>query len=116
MVHGNRVSEVIKACYERIARTEQTNSSDLPHSSVYYTRWVIWEKTGVWFTIEHVKVSMWLEGLVNPEDVKVIPEWYIKKYLGGVKPNMEVLRTNSKAIWDKHQEELNSEKGVDLPW
>jgi len=86
------VSDAAKRFYERLRTTERTENLNIPHSKVYYARWAIYEDTGIMYSVDHVNIAMWLEGYLPPRDVTNIPDWYVKKYMGGKKPNMEELR------------------------
>jgi len=69
--------------YSRIQKSDRVNDLDLPRSSVFYVKEAIQARTGEDYPIEHVKISMWLEGHLPISDVRKIPNWYINKYMDG---------------------------------
>jgi hypothetical protein len=109
-------SEATQRFYERLRVSDRIGDLEVPHSKAYYARWVIWEKTKVWYSVDHVQIAMCLEGLLDPDDLKTIPEWYCKRYHGGKQPDLEKLKARAKKIYLKNIEEQNREKGLDLPW
>ena len=87
--------EVLERFYERLSKSDKLEGLNIPPSVVFYVRRAIEVATGVCYDLEHIEVALFLEGKVNPDKHfdKGIPEWYVDKYLGGVKPDMEKLRT-----------------------
>jgi hypothetical protein len=65
--------------------------ADLPHSSVFYIREALSNRHGTNYLLEHVQISLWLEGFLPRDCVKRIPDWYIKDYMKGIKPDMKAL-------------------------
>lgn len=41
----------------------------IPRSDVFYIREAIYQKTGEWYTLDHVERAMYLEGHLKREDV-----------------------------------------------
>jgi hypothetical protein len=41
----------------------------IPHSSVFYVREAIYQKTGVRYTLDHVERAMYEEGYLRKEDI-----------------------------------------------
>ncbi len=116
----NNDYKAIRKFYSTLIRTDRIEANCLFHSKVYYTRWAIRERTGVDYALEHVNIAMCLEGLLPPEELKDLPEWYIEKFYGGVTPDMAELRAYAaKKYRAKHPAPVSEklaagEQGV--PW
>ena len=41
----------------------------IPKSDVFYVREAIYNRTGEWYTLDHVERAMYLEGLLDAKDV-----------------------------------------------
>ena len=65
----------IDKLYRRIAKSDRTNDLDLPRSDVFFVRRGIEEVYGESYSLEHVRISMWLEGHLPVKDIRIIPEW-----------------------------------------
>jgi len=113
MVPDKDVSDAVKRFYERLRTSERIADLEIPHSHAYYARYAIYERTGNWYSVDHVQIAMCLEGLLNPDDLKTIPAWYVQKYMGGVEPNLEELKAKAKKIYLRNLERKNLEKGLD---
>lgn len=98
--------EVLERFYERLAKSDKLEGLDIPPSSVFYVRRAIESATGLCYDLEHVEVSLFLEGLINPDKhfLGGIPQWYTDKYLGGVKPDMEELRNRLRTEFKLNQQ------------
>jgi len=95
----------------RLWVSSRADGLGIPISDVFYTRWAIYERTGVLYTPEHVKISMWLEGGLPVGEVDSIPEWYVKSYMGGVVPDMDALKAKVDKLYNLRLAKL---KAVDL--
>lgn len=73
----------LERLYRRIQKSDRINDLDLPRSSVFYVKRAIQERTGEEYSVEHVRIAMWLEGELPVSDVRKIPNWYVNKYMGG---------------------------------
>ena len=95
----NEYSRAIHKFYHRLHYNKKIQENALYHSDVYFVRWGIWERTGVWYTLDHVRAALWLEGYLHPNDLKKLPEEYVEKYYKGVEPDMVELTAKVTAIW-----------------
>jgi hypothetical protein len=86
--------EILERFYERVSKSNNLEGLDIPPSCVFYIRRAIEEKTGILYDLEHVEVSLFLEGGVDPDKhfPTALPKWYVDKYLNGVAPDMDKLR------------------------
>ena len=102
--------KAIARVYAKLFASDNPPNLRIPHSSVYYVRWKMWEDTGIWYSIEHVEVSMFLEGAISPHSLTLIPDWYVGKYMGGKEPNVKAMRPKLKKKWLKRKERELGEK------
>lgn len=83
---------VLEKLYARLASSNRMSDLRFPSSDVYYVRAAIFERTGTLYSVEHVLVSMYLEGYFPPESLNKIPKWYVDKFMGGTGPDMLLLK------------------------
>lgn len=81
----------INKLYRRIWKSDRINDLDLPRSDVFFVQRGIKERYDEDYSLEHIRVSMWLEGHLPVKDIRKIPQWYIDKYMGG-KCNFEAVK------------------------
>ena len=62
---------VLEEFYEAIADEDSSKLErvHIPRSDVFYIREAIYQKTGEWYTLDHVERAMYLEGYLDREDV-----------------------------------------------
>ena len=62
---------VIEEFYRTLANTNSrgVNKVHIPKSDVFYIRRAIYEKTGKWYTLDHVERSMYVEGHLTKYEV-----------------------------------------------
>lgn len=111
----------IRKFYSTLVNTDRIEANTLFHSKVYYSRWALWERTGVWYTLDHVNTSMWLEGFLPVDEVESIPDWYVDKFMGGKAPDMAVLKKQVEALYRaKHPAPVSAELAAGeqegVPW
>ena len=92
--------------YRRVRNSNKISDIDLPSSSIWYVRAAIEARYGVTYTVEHVQISAWLEGMIPVGCVTRIPSWYVQKYMGGVEPNFSELKRQVRIKYDARQQAL----------
>jgi hypothetical protein len=100
---------ILRKFYQRALKSENLTGVFIPRSDVHYVRRAIYERTGEWYELEHVVISMWLEGCIPPNDVTSIPEWYVTKYMEGKMPQFSELKEE---VVKKYKERLIRETVV----
>ncbi len=69
--HENVLEEFYKAlASEDEGRLRRVH---IPRSDVFYVREAIYNKTGEWYTLSHVEKAMYLEGMLDKEDIFETP-------------------------------------------
>lgn len=99
--------------YRRLVRSNNYSDIQIPPAEAHYVSTAIFDRTGEKYGAEWVWISMWLEGVVNPDEISKIPEWYLEKYMGGVSPNIVELKAK---LWLKYKQYVLKEKGIDIPF
>ena len=105
----NSDQELLPRFYKRVLKSPNLAGIFIPRSDVHYVRRAIYERTGEWFTLEHVSISMWLEGYLPPNEISKIPDWYVDKYMKGCYPDMVKLKEEIKV---KYRKFLQSDGGT----
>lgn len=80
MVHKVDTTTYLYKLSKRLWKSSNISDLGIPNSFVFFVRWAIYERTGELFTPEHVRISLWLEGHLKPDEIKEIPQWYKAKY------------------------------------
>jgi hypothetical protein len=83
---------VLEKLYYRLASSGNISDLRFPSADVFYVRAAILARTGSLYPVEHVLVSMYLEGYLPPESLNKIPKWYVDQFMGGEAPNMQDLK------------------------
>lgn len=93
--------DVLGKFYKRIAERGTVSLSGVPESTVFFVRRGIESKSGVLYPLEHVAISLFLQGRLDPDKYykNGLPQWYVDKYLGGKHPDMEKLRRVLRAMF-----------------
>jgi len=62
---------VLEEFYKALANEDEgrLRRVHIPHSSVFYVREAILQKTGVKYTLQHVEKAMYEEGYLKKEDI-----------------------------------------------
>ncbi len=62
---------VIEEFYDALASndTRSLQKVHIPKSDVFYVRQAIYQDTGVWYTLDHVERTMYLEGHLHRNEV-----------------------------------------------
>ena len=75
-MYKNKVSmysseDVIEEFYDAIADgdSKKLRRVHIPKSDVFYVREAIYQRTGTLYSLDHVERSMYLEGLLRPDEV-----------------------------------------------
>lgn len=89
----------LRKFYTTLRNRDRIDAKALYSSNVYYARWLIFEKKGEIYPLEHVQIAAWLEGMIPADEVTEIPEWYVEKYMNGVKPDMAKLRAKVEQMY-----------------
>jgi len=100
---------------KRLWKSSDIQNLGIPNSTVFFVRSAIYERTGVLYSPEHVRISLWLEGHLPPREVTSIPKWYIDDYMGGVEPNMTELTAKVTRLYNMRQATIKAELEVDKP-
>jgi len=61
---------VLEEFYKALASEDEgrLRRVHIPHSSVFYVREAIFQRTGEWYTLAHVEQAMYLEGHLSKKD------------------------------------------------
>ena len=97
---------VIRRFYEKLRKSEDARGVHIPLSRVFFIRRALADRTGVWYTIEHVEVALALEGWLDPRELKAIPSWYVARFMAGVAPDMQELRKRLEVKYRERQQAL----------
>lgn len=100
----------IERFYRRLRKSRNISDLDIPSSTVWYARSAIEERTGVRYTVEHVQIAAWLEGMLPPEALTRIPKWYIIQFMNGVEPDFRELK---KEVTEKYNARRKAIESVD---
>jgi len=82
--------------YDRVRVSNNIASVHLPRRDVFYVRFKLFEDTGIWYNLEHVEISMWLEGMLPLNEITAIPKWYVEKFMGGVEVDFRHIKEQVK--------------------
>lgn len=98
--------DVLTHFYDKLRKQSRLSSMDIPESKVFFVRRAISDATGVCYSLEHVTVSLYLEGELNPDKYfpEALPRWYVDRYLGGKMPDMNVLRDKLRVLYTERLE------------
>jgi hypothetical protein len=102
----DREEAPIERFYRRLRKSNKISDLDLPSSTIWFARAAIEVRTGVRYDIEHVQIAAWLEGMIPPESVSRIPEWYVNKFMNGVTPNFRELKRIVTDLYNARQKAL----------
>ena len=93
--------DVLERFYKRIAEKGTVSLSGVPESLVFFVRSGIEARTGILYPLEHVEISLFLRGRLNPDKYykSGLPQWYVTKYYKGKHPDMEKLRRVLRAMF-----------------
>ena len=61
------IEEFYKALLDNNTRALQ--KVHIPKSDVFYVREALYQRTGEWYTLDHVERAMYLEGMLERKDV-----------------------------------------------
>jgi hypothetical protein len=63
--------DVITDFYDALAskNTSALQKVHIPKSDVFYVRQAIYDRTGEWYTLDHVERAMYLEGMLDRNEV-----------------------------------------------
>lgn len=106
-MHYHEEAPVLKF-YKRLRNSRNVADVDLPTSSIWYVRAAIEARYGEYYTVEHVQISCWLEGLIDPNSVTRIPRWYVERYMHGLEPNFRELKNQVTELYAARQQALVS--------
>ena len=98
--------------YKRLRNSRNVSDIDLPLSGIWYVRAAIESRYGEFYTVEHVQISAWLEGLIDPGAVTKIPEWYKLKYMGGQEMDFKGLKAEVTEKFNRRVKRLKEEQEV----